>query len=811
MLKNYFKPLLCLAFINLISACGGGGEDAEPTPTPIKVEVTNTSPELGEYTSTYQMVENITVIAENITVSDAENDSLTASFTGDDADLFSFDIATGKLAFKSAPDYEAPSDSDLDNIYIVELSISDSEQSVTATIEVTIINDIFIEITSPVENSNVGGGDTYKVVAKIEERESDDLTVMADTPVLINGRSATPIDDSRKYWVLEIENIAKASITAEVTFEGITYSDVVSVQGLQPLVSVKDIAVDETAGFMYLNDQGSRLIVKASLDGSTSKVFFNPREFGYSWVSSILLDSKNNRLLAVMSVPKSDGSVRTVKSIIAIDLTTKAHDILSGELIGSGDLLSINSGQIAFYHESLLIPDYNNQSLVKIDLLTGNRTTLSSGVLGTGPLFDRPTSLAVNSDNNLAYVSSKSTIHEVDLLTGNRAIIGDNEVGTGTALVSPEHLFFDGENNRLIFLNSDEGITTLNLNTKERIALPTPLQGTSLGLGDDTNFYIFNFYNNSIDRGVLGEDNFESVIVIKTGQGLPINNGYSTVFSGKLQKLFVNSYGVYSFDLLEQRVSYLNTGTPDIANQIGLSLNTDDNSLVVINNSEINEPTLLLVNTEDTKREVITEYDVADDVNLINPIDVVLNDKNTFAYILDAPNYQNNDAEVNIIQVELATGVKTLISNNATHPGVAFNKPNSISFQSSSNSLLVIQSPADEKGVDIIKIEITTGERSLMANDIDEKVISAVNDSLFLEDGTFVIMDWRFIYKVNLATGESNLLSSNGVGDGIPFGQLSSISYDSINNRIYAVDTEFKGIFAIDISTGNRSLLVSGN
>lgn len=809
MLKNYYKSLLCLAFIISISACGGGGEDAEPTST--KAEVMNTPPKLTEYTSTYQMVENNTVIVEGITVYDAENDNLTASFTGDDADLFNFSIATGKLTFKVAPDYEAPSDSDLNNIYNVELNISDNEQSVTASIEVTIINDIFIKITSPVDNSNIGGGDTYKVVAKIEEHESDGLTVMIDAPVLINGHSATSIDSSGKYWLLEVENPAKANITAKVTFDGSTYSDAISVQELQPLVSVKNIAVDDNAGFMYLNDQGSRLIVKASLDGSSSKVIFNPREYGYSWISSILLDSNNNRLLAVMDVPKSDGSIWTVKSIIAIDLTTKEHVILSGELIGSGNSLSSNSGQMAFYHDSLLIPDYNNQSLVKINLLTGSRTTLSSGAIGTGPLFERPTGLAVNSDNNLAYVSSNSTMLEVDLLTGNRTIIGDDEVGTGIALVSPDHLFFDDKNNRLIFSNANEGIATLNLTSKARVALPTPSQGTSLGLGDNANFYVFNFNNNSIDRGVLGEDAFESVIVIKTGQGLPINNGYSTVYSSKSQTLFFNSYGVYSFDLLERIVKNLNTGTPDIDNQIGLALNTDDNSLVVINNSEINKPELLLVSTEDTKREVITEYNVADDVNLINPIDVVLNDKNTFAYILDAPNYQNNDAEVNIVQVELATGIKTLISNNATHPGVDFNKPNSISFQSNSNSLLVIQNPADETGVDIIKINITTGERSLLVNDIDDKVMSAVNDSLFLEDGSFVIMGWRFIYKVNLATGKSNLLSSNELGDGVPYAQLSSISYDSINNRIYAVDTELKGIFATDISTGSRSLLVSGN
>lgn len=809
MLKKYYNPLLCLAFTVLISACGGGGEDAESTPT--KTAVTNTAPTISDYTSTYQMVENNALIIDSLTVYDAENDNLTSSFTGDDADLFSFNIATGKLSFKSAPDYETPSDSDLDNRYNVELTISDSELTVTASIEVTIINDISIEITSPVENSNIGGDDTYKVIAKIAEHESGVVTVGVDAQVLINGHSATSIDDSGKYWLQEVKNPAKASITAEVIIDGITYSDAISVQGLQPLVSVKEIAVDNTNGFMYLNDQGTRLIVKVNLDGSSSTVIFDPKKYGYSWVSSILLDSTNNRLLAVMDVPKSDGSIWFVKSLVAIDLTTKAHSILSGELVGTGDLLSNNSGQMALYNEAVLIPDYNNKSLVEVNLLTGNRTTLSSVAIGAGPVLEMPNGLAVNSENNLAYVSSNSTMLEVDLLTGNRIIIGDNKTGSGTALESPENLFFDGKNNRLIFSNRGEGITALSLTTKERISLPTPLESRSLGLGDNESFYTFNYKDNSINTGVLGEDKFEKVIAIKTGQGLQINNGYSIEFSNKSQALFFNSHGVYNFDLLKQTVSNLTTGTSDVVNQIGLALNTDDNSLIIINNSEINEPSLLFVSTEGTKREVITEYSVEDEVNLINPIDVVLDDKNTYAYILDAPNYQNNEAEVNIIQVELATGIKTLISSNATHSGVAFNKPNSISFQSNSKSLLVIQSPSDEMGVDIIKIDIASGERSLIANDIDTRVMSAVNDSLFLEDEAFVIMGWRFIYKVNLTTGVSSLLSSNGVGGGVPFGQLSAISYDSNKNRLFAIDTELKGIFAIDISTGNRSLLVSGN
>ena len=808
MLINNSKTLCCLFFTFLVSACGGGSDKATTTPPPI---VSNTAPQLSEYSDRYLITENNTIIVEGITASDADSDALSVSFSGEDADLFTFDMISGELAFKSAPDYETLLDSDQDGIYNVELNLSDGQLSVTASIEVKVVNDLSIEIISPVNNSNIGGESTYAVVAKINDPESGDLSYLSKEQVQINGNAATAIDSNFEYWMFTLGNPALDDITAEITFDGMTSTDSISVMGLQPFVSVQDIAVNEDKGVLYLNDEGTRTITEVALDGSSSTIFYTPSKYGFDSASSILFDSTDNRLIATLNVPKSDNSIWFIETVIAIDLTTKEHTIISGELVGSGDLLSTNTGQLTFYNDFLLLPDYNNQSIVKIDLETGNRTTLSSDILGSGPSILRPNGMAVDSANNKAYVSSESKIIEVDLLTGNRTIIGDDDVGTGTDLVYPDHFFFDGDNNRLVFSNETEGITTLNLDTKIRTVLPTPSLQSTLVLGAEQRFYTFDYWNNAIISGVLGEESFDTVITIKTGQGNQINDPYSAVFSEESQSLFFNDFGVFSFDLAEQSVASLSGEGADISNGFGIAINTDTNNLIAINNAEQSETSLLSINTINGNREVITAFDSESDVNFNNPIDLVLDNTNSYAFILDAPNYKNNNAAVNIIQVELATGIKKLVSNNANNSGIDFTNPNSITYQPIDNTLLVIQNKIDETGVDIINVDIATGERSLVSSNIDENILSGVNDSLILDDGSFVIMSWRSIYKVDLLTGESDIISSNDHGNGIPFAQIQTVTYDPENNRLFVIDMELKGIFAVDISTGNRSLLVSGN
>ena len=66
--------------------------------------------------------------------------SLSFSLSGTDAADFAINSSSGVLTFASAPDYEAPADSDVNNTYVVVITVSDGALSDTQTLTVTITN-----------------------------------------------------------------------------------------------------------------------------------------------------------------------------------------------------------------------------------------------------------------------------------------------------------------------------------------------------------------------------------------------------------------------------------------------------------------------------------------------------------------------------------------------------------------------------------------------------------------------------------------------------------------------------------------------
>ena len=90
----------------------------------ISVTPINDAPELIGVME-FAVDENTTAVAD-ITATDVDGDPLTYSITrGADQTLFAIDASTGALSFKTAPDYENPQDSDQDNTYLVEITVSD--------------------------------------------------------------------------------------------------------------------------------------------------------------------------------------------------------------------------------------------------------------------------------------------------------------------------------------------------------------------------------------------------------------------------------------------------------------------------------------------------------------------------------------------------------------------------------------------------------------------------------------------------------------------------------------------------------------
>ena len=118
----------------LASCGGGGGGGGGSTPPPA-----SNSPPSFTSAQTASIVEN-TTSAYQATASDPDGDALTFSIDGGaDAGVFSI-TSTGALRFNTAPNYSAPTDADRNNVYNVQLRVSDGRASATLTVNITVTN-----------------------------------------------------------------------------------------------------------------------------------------------------------------------------------------------------------------------------------------------------------------------------------------------------------------------------------------------------------------------------------------------------------------------------------------------------------------------------------------------------------------------------------------------------------------------------------------------------------------------------------------------------------------------------------------------
>jgi len=93
----------------------------------------------GAISGTFSAAENSTSLY-NLSATDVDAGStLTYSLTGTDANDFSISN-TGELTFSPAPDFEAPTDSDTNNTYIVITWVSDGSLSDSQTVTITVTN-----------------------------------------------------------------------------------------------------------------------------------------------------------------------------------------------------------------------------------------------------------------------------------------------------------------------------------------------------------------------------------------------------------------------------------------------------------------------------------------------------------------------------------------------------------------------------------------------------------------------------------------------------------------------------------------------
>ena len=105
----------------------------------IQISYLNTPPSLN-LSSTITVNEGVTEVVD-VGASDADGDSLTYTLGSQDPsnDATNFSISSsGVISFNSAPDWENPSDYDTDNIYTINVSVSDGTDTVKQDISIVV-------------------------------------------------------------------------------------------------------------------------------------------------------------------------------------------------------------------------------------------------------------------------------------------------------------------------------------------------------------------------------------------------------------------------------------------------------------------------------------------------------------------------------------------------------------------------------------------------------------------------------------------------------------------------------------------------
>lgn len=123
------------------AAGGGGGDDAAPTPPPPPPPPAPNNPPTFSSAATATTAENNAGTVYTATASDPDGDSISYSLSGTDAGLFNIDSSTGEVSFIAAPDFEAPGDSDSDNVYDIVVTASDGTNTTDQAVSITVTNE----------------------------------------------------------------------------------------------------------------------------------------------------------------------------------------------------------------------------------------------------------------------------------------------------------------------------------------------------------------------------------------------------------------------------------------------------------------------------------------------------------------------------------------------------------------------------------------------------------------------------------------------------------------------------------------------
>jgi hypothetical protein len=420
--------------------------------------------------ATASFAENGTGAAYTATGSDPEGSTLSYFIGGTDANLFNINSSTGAVTFKTAPDFENPTDNGANNVYDITVSSSDgslTSSSQAVTITVTNLND-----NAPVLLRNMialleGATDTLTFATssssanEIIASDADGLSslIFGVSTNQASGSSAFDPAIAQGYFQLNSNPGANNAITsftyAQLSagqvqfvhngtelapFYYLNVSDGISTTAKQPVQALKtnvNDAPSATSSSLTINEDAPRTLLAADFG------FSDPQE-GNS-LSAVLINTLPTAgSLSLNGVAVNAGAVIAASSLVA----------------GSAGLVftpAANANANAYASFSFQVRDNGGTSNGGVDTSAAASLSFNVTPINDAPVVTAGNSISYTETGSAVVINNSITVSDID--SGN---LSGATVAISAGFTAGDLLSFANQNGISGTYNATTGVLSLS-------------------------------------------------------------------------------------------------------------------------------------------------------------------------------------------------------------------------------------------------------------------------------------------------------------------------------------------------------------
>jgi hypothetical protein len=561
-------------------------------------------------------------------------------------------------------------------------------------------------------------------------------------------------DDARALVLDPNGTLLRVSLSPALTVS--TVAD--EVFGAGPLFMAHGVAYDETEDRLLLSsiDTSSSLYAVDPVTGDRSVLSDGTRGTGpaLSGPTTIVWDEARSRVLVLDQA-----------SILSVDPVTGDRTLLSGAAAGTGPPLDDASSFTLDVVSDRIVVAMNGATtgLVSVDPTTGDRTVLSSASLGTGPIAGLR---AVTRDchrNRLLAVASNMLL-AVDRATGNRSELSGGTVGSGPPLVEARHVECDPFQDRAIVADIG-GLFAVDLATGARTMLLNGYRG-SLAIDPPRARVVFASFSRVSALGLTALER-EPISIEHRGDG-PLPLGYGFELTGDA----TTAHGV---DL---------GGMSGVGSQV-LRVELASGDRIALPPEPRAAPRL-------TFGWALTHGSTA-----------------TTLYVLNAFPFPFSPVRSGVFEIDTAAPTRRLIADDTIGTG-PYGRPVDLAWDADRSRVVL----ADPTLSVLLDLDPSTGERSVLSGGprgagpaLGQPLgvcLDRAADRLFVLAGAAGSAQ---VLSVDTASGDRELVSDATRGAGPSFGRVVGLACDPDGGRVMGMDLDASVFVAVDVATGDRSLL----